>query len=285
MVTGRIAGALNHELIAAELRRALRDGRDPNAHDLAMRGWFAYNRANRPDANDDARRLFEQALALDPDNTSALLGLAQTHANDVLNQWSTVPAVQLAAADTAIRRVLALNRNAATAYLIRGHLHRARRAQEAALADYRRAADLDPNLAVAHASIGVVEILLGRAELALDPIERALRLSPRDRSVNVWLKFMCDAYFNMGRDDVAIEWCNRSLAAQPIWWAHLNLAALYALTGQFDKARTAAAALQRAMPGYSIARHRAARFSVTPAWTQQAERFYEGLRIAGVPED
>ncbi|MGE0747164.1 MAG: adenylate/guanylate cyclase domain-containing protein [Rhodospirillales bacterium] len=285
LVTGRLAGMLNHELIAAESRRALRDSRDPDAHDLAMRGWFAYNRANRPDANDDARQLFEKALALDPDNTSALIGLAQTHANDVLNQWSTVPSVQLAAADTAIRRVLTLNRNAAAAFLVRGHLHRARRAPEAALADYRRAADLDPNMAVAHASIGVVEILLGRAEMALDPIERALRLSPRDRSVNVWLKFMCDAYFNLGRDDVAIAWCDRSLAAQPIWWAHLNLAALHALTGEFEKARAAAAALQRAMPGYSIARHRNARLSANPAWLQQAERFYEGLRIAGVPEE
>jgi len=286
LVTGRITTSLNQELVAAESRRAQRAGDlATDANEFAMRGWHAFNRENSPETNAEARLLFGRALDLDPDNVSALLGFARTYANDVLNQWSISPGPALTAVETATQRALQIVRGLAEGQFVLGEIARARRQHAIALSHYERAIALNPNLASAYSSIGIVKILLGRSEEALDPIEHSLKRSPHDRSASIRMKFLCDAYFHLGRDDVAIDWCRRSVATQPIWWAYLHLAALHALTGRLDRGKAAAADLERTMPGYTIARHRAARFSTAPGWIVQNERFYEGLRLAGVPEE
>lgn len=74
-IANRLARTLSVELVNVEGRRAPRT--DPDAVDLAMRGWSVLNGGpNEEDARGSVE-LFEDALRLDPDNSQARVGLAQ----------------------------------------------------------------------------------------------------------------------------------------------------------------------------------------------------------------
>jgi len=77
-VVAQLANALRYELGMAEAAKAS-NVQNPDAIDLAMRGW-ALLPSSLPskDQVDAARPLFEQALKIDPDNSEALAGKAQT---------------------------------------------------------------------------------------------------------------------------------------------------------------------------------------------------------------
>jgi hypothetical protein len=58
------------------------------------------------------------------------------------------------------------------------------------------------------------------------------------------------------------------------------LAASLTLTGKFEEAQTAMATLLRLEPNISLTRMKSMR-----AWTEAARpRYFEGLRLAGIPE-
>jgi TolB-like protein/class 3 adenylate cyclase len=96
-VTRRIAQALHLELIRAESQRARRTHTDnPDAIDLAMRGWATFYRPRSREQIAQARDLFEQALRVDPQSAEALLGLSRTLTIAVLAQWSDASADDLA---------------------------------------------------------------------------------------------------------------------------------------------------------------------------------------------
>src|SRR5215831_8647295 len=79
-IVSRLANALDAELIAAEARRA-EHSVHPDAMDLVFQGRSCFNRGLIPDYMTQARRFFEQALALDPENIEAMVGLARVDQN------------------------------------------------------------------------------------------------------------------------------------------------------------------------------------------------------------
>jgi len=77
-VVAQLANALRYELGMAEAAKAS-NVQNPDAIDLAMRGWALLpSPLPSKDQVDAARPLFEQALKIDPDNSEALAGKAQT---------------------------------------------------------------------------------------------------------------------------------------------------------------------------------------------------------------
>src|SRR6201997_5682638 len=71
-IVSRLANSLNAELVAAEARRAERSPH-ADAMDLVFRGRSCFNRGLIPDYMTQARRFFEQALVLDPENIEAMV--------------------------------------------------------------------------------------------------------------------------------------------------------------------------------------------------------------------
>jgi adenylate cyclase len=80
-VVARLADTLGYELVKAEAAKGAHST-NPDANDLVMRGWALINDpalfASREKVN-DARALFEQALAIDPNNAAAITGVAGTY--------------------------------------------------------------------------------------------------------------------------------------------------------------------------------------------------------------
>ena len=74
-IVSRLANTLDAQLIAAEARRAERSPH-PDAMDLYFQGMAWLNKGLTPEHLTQARGFFERALALDPGNVEALVGMA-----------------------------------------------------------------------------------------------------------------------------------------------------------------------------------------------------------------
>ena len=76
-IVSRLANTLDAQLIAAEARRAERS-LHPDAMDLYFQGMACLNKGLTPEHMAQARGFFERALALDPGNIEALVGIGDS---------------------------------------------------------------------------------------------------------------------------------------------------------------------------------------------------------------
>jgi len=287
-IVGRIASALNFRLARVETERTLRERRDyPDAYDLTTQGWALIYTAKSPENYDAARKLFRQALGRNPESANALAGLGWSSAISVLNGWSASPAADVAVADGAVAQLLVIDPNHVVGNHVRGFLLRLQRRTGAAREAFRTVAALNPNFAPAHAQLGVTAIESGRPEEAVEAIERAIRISPRDPDHSLWLSFIGIAELHRGRLQEAVFFLGRALevdtsTATGIQRAYLASALM--LVGRTTEGRAALAEFRKAKPSATIASLRAAARSTDAAFIAQQERFFEGLRVAGLPE-
>jgi TolB-like protein/DNA-binding winged helix-turn-helix (wHTH) protein/Tfp pilus assembly protein PilF len=287
-IVGRIASALNFRLARVETERTLRERRDyPDAYDLTTQGWALIYTAKSPENYDAARKLFQQALRRNPGSANALAGLGWSAAISVLNGWSASPAADVALAEGAVAQLLVIDPNHVLGNHVRGFLLRLQRRTGAALEAFRTVAALNPNFAPAHAQLGVTAIESGRPEEAIKSIERAIRLSPRDPDHSLWLSFIGIAELHRGRLQEAVFFLGRALevdtsTATGIQRAYLASALM--LAGRTTEGRAALAEFRKAKPLATIAGLRAAARSTDAAFIAQQEPFFEGLRMAGLPE-
>ena len=113
-------------------------------------------------------------------------------------------AARLAAAGKASIKALRLAPDHARAHLSLGPVLCVTNRGEAGIAECERALAIDPNLAAAHGAIGAFKAHIGRDEETEAHVREALRLSPRDGSVFLWLMFVGGANVNLGRYEEAI---------------------------------------------------------------------------------
>lgn len=114
---------------------------------------------------------------------------------------------------------------------------------ERAMAESRHALELDPNLAFAHAMMGLHALHLGRGEETEGHIREALRLSPFDAFAYPWIAIVGFAKNSLGRFEEAIAWLQRGISRNSKFaMAHFHLGSALAHLGRLDEARAAAAA-------------------------------------------
>jgi adenylate cyclase len=282
---GRLASSLNVQLTQAESLRSLRERpNNPDAADFAMRGWAALNRPRNPTHLREALKLFDDALDRDAHLTSALVGKARSLTYLAWLRFSATPEEDLAAADKAIAHVLANFPEHPMARFVRGDIAKAQHKFDFAISEFEAAIESDRNLALAYEALGHAKTLIGRSNEAIAPIQKALRLSPHDPALNLWLFHMCHAFTHLARYSEAIPWCLKSVAAGPLWLAYVDLAADYAWIGQATEAKSAVAELLKLMPSYTVKKWATAGFSDNPEFLVEYQRVVEGLRKAGLPD-
>jgi len=147
----------------------------------------------------EAERLFQKALAIDPENTTALSGLAVTLGISVTFGWADNPEEALATALTAARRAVELDQNDAEAYASLAISNFRTHDLDAAVSACRRALDLNPNLATAEGWLAQFLSWRGEHEEALLHADRAARLSPRDPIYSWWCLARTAAAFGAGQ--------------------------------------------------------------------------------------
>jgi TolB-like protein/class 3 adenylate cyclase len=285
-IVSRLANALDAELIAAEARRAERS-LHPDAMDLVFQGRSWFNKGLTLGYMIQARSFFEKAMALDPENVEAMVGLGRVDATTggafLADDWSA----RLTSAEVTLTKALSLAPNHALAHMFLGLVQIFTKRAAQGIAQCEHALALDRNLASAHALIGIAKVLLGRSAETEPHINEALRLSPRDIIAYRWMVWVGVAKVHLNADAEALVWLRRSLDANRNYpFAHFNLSAALARLGELDEARAAVQAGLALDPSFTVRRFRDATDARTdnPTFYAGRDRAIEGMRMAGVPE-
>jgi adenylate cyclase len=245
-----------------------------------MRGW-ALNWQEEPkptkDKNDAALALFEQALKIDPNDADALAGEAASYSLERLlfaNPETDYDTKVIGPAD----RAIALAPENMRAYRAKSaYLALSRRADESL-----RTADaglaINPNYASLYSMRSTAKSSLGQFEQAKSDAQQAIRLSPRDPLIGLFHIQLGDAELGLGHFDAAIdEYHNATDSGYRPFFVYTNLAAVYALEGKMEEAKSALAEARRLNP------------AITVKWmkehTPNLPPVFEGLRKAKLPEE
>ena len=125
---------------------------------------------------------------------------------------------------------------------------------------------------------GWVHHYAGNAEIALDHLNTALRLSPNDaQNFDTW-SGIAIVLIRLKRDEQAVAAARRAVQQNPKYTtAWRALASSLALSGDVEGSHRAASQLLFLEPAFTLERwHR--------PWLKNTVRFMEGLRKAGLPE-
>jgi TolB-like protein/DNA-binding winged helix-turn-helix (wHTH) protein/Tfp pilus assembly protein PilF len=231
----RVAEAITDEVelnLTAEESGRLRRAHvvNPEAFDLYLRGRYNWNRRNT-EAFQQAIEYYRQAIAKDPSFALAYAGLADSYTLLALYGAS---AGALTAARESAQKALQMDDSLAEAHT---SLAAVKILNEwdwsGAEREFRRAIELNPNCAQAHHWYG--NLLLGpegRHDEAIAQLKRAGELDPLSPIITADTGF---AYYLAGRYDLALQRYQQVLATNPNFLpVHFYLAKYYRQTGEYD---------------------------------------------------
>jgi TolB-like protein/class 3 adenylate cyclase/tetratricopeptide (TPR) repeat protein len=237
-VATSVAGIIEPTLQSAEIRRSSeRPTSDLTAYDIYLRALANFPWAGR--ARMEALSLFEQAIARDPGFAAALAWAAVCHTRQRLDGYAEDPETSRRKARSLAEQALALGGGdpgvLANVALVLGDDESAEISSAIALID--RSLDLNPSSARAWFISGLLRVLAGECDKAIEHLQTCLRLGPRD-PVGVPLYAMGLAHLFSRRFIDAAEKLALSVHAYSGWPApYRALAACYAHMGRLEDAR------------------------------------------------
>ena len=259
-ITETVVGAIQPELTDAEIKRArAKPPESLDAWDLYQRGMYHYYIHSGDDML-EAARLFRQAIALDPNLVAPYSGLAQVLFIVNMGQYAENRTELRAEALEMARKAVALDRDDVNAH---ANLGRALLSVaqidgnfDAAFAANEHATHLNPSSAYAHYTFGRALEVAGRSEDAIEHLQTAMRLSPRDQYAGQAMAGIAGAYFDLGEFEVSLEWAVKAERSNPnLTWPGLYLTrvATYVLLERLEDARMERDALLARHPQASLA--------------------------------
>ena len=276
-ITLKIITALQVELTAGEMADMMAKGtKNLDAFLKCMRAFEFYNRTTK-EGNAQAKKIFEEAIALDPEYPRLYMGLAQAHGMDVWLATTKSPDQSLAQAVELADKAISLDDSNAASYSVLGWIYAMKKQYDKAIAECERAVSLDPNSADNFFRLGEVLNWAGRAEEAIPYFQNAIRLNPLPPA-NVYIH-LAVAYRDSGQYEKAIEACKRALQLEPnTQFAYIHMTISYIRLGREEEARAAAAEILRINPEFSLVHYA----KVLPFPQPVADRIIEDLRKAGL---
>ncbi len=244
-----VAGVIEPTLQAAEMRRsAARPTTDLTAYDLYLRALATIFPVTR-ERIFEALGLLEQAIALDRHYGPALAWAAICHMVLIRDGWVEAPETNRRKGVDFARHALEVAGND-PGILANATLALAYFGEDigAMLGLVDRALALNPSFARGWYVSGMLRILAGQHDLAIEHLETSLRLSPRER-MGQPLSVMGAAYFFKRQFDEAAAKLLLAIQDDPGLPAPYRfLASCYAHMGRLDEARAIVARLRAITP-------------------------------------
>ncbi|WP_249133599.1 adenylate/guanylate cyclase domain-containing protein [Bradyrhizobium sp. AUGA SZCCT0182] len=284
-VTESVVGAIAPAVEKAEIERAKRKPTESlDAYALYLRGLPRFYQVASRQANEEALRLFNSAIELDPDFASAYGRAAHCYAIARANGWISVTRNEIAEVTRLAQRAVELGKDDPIALASGGWaLAFVVRDLEVGAGLIDRALVLNSNWAEAWSFGGWVKIWLGEPEAAIERFARAMRLSPLDPSLLRMPSGTANAHFFLGRYDEAASWAAMALQDNPDYQPGLRIAAASnAMAGRPEQAHKAVARLRRLNPTLRVSTLKDVLGPFRRA--EDLLRYEEGLRQAGLPE-
>jgi TolB-like protein/class 3 adenylate cyclase len=282
-IATNVAGAIAPKLEQAEIERAKHKPTESlDAYDYFLRGMASYHEWNRQ-GTEDALRLFYRAVELDPSFASAFGMAAYCHVWRRANGWMIDPARELTEAARLAARAVELGRDDSVALCWGGFaIARAGGDLDRGAAFIDQALVLNPNLATAWGFSGRVRVYRGEHDLAIEHLQRSMRLSPRDPEIYGFQGSTAYAHLFAGRYEEASSWADKAMSNNTNFLPVTAVAAAsHALAGHIWKARVAMESLRRINPTLRVC-------TLDDHFTfrriEDRTRLADGLRSAGLPD-
>ena len=232
---------------------------------------------NRDD-NLMARKLVQEAIALDPEYGRFYEALGWTYHHEAMHSWSED-------LDESLRRAEELGEKAITLGDTFGHMllmniYRLRGQIDKAVVEGEKALSFNQNYADLNALFGNTLSMSGRHEEAIERVNRAIRLNPHHPSYYFGILGSC--YLRAGINEKANETHERIVQRDPNrlhpW---LALAGIYAQMGRNEEAKKAAKEVRRIAPDYTWEKY--GKPFYVGFFDKEVERqFFDGLRKVGL---
>ncbi len=278
-MTWQIVSAVEPHMEQAEFNKAAtKRSVNLNAWDYYLRARMALHQLN-PNDNAEARKLFEKAIALDPDYSDAYAGLSLTYQRDILYEVAEDRAAFEQLALQTARRAVALDDGSSYAHLALGGAYIWLNEHELSIAETRMAVQLNPSNVQARFALGNRLDIVGSAKEGMPLLESSLQLSPRDPHSHIYFVQLARAYINARKYERARDCLTESIRRKPDHpHTYHMLAICLGHIGDHEQARQAARRCDELHPGF-IAKRARWNIYVDPAANAHLT---EGLRKAGL---
>jgi adenylate cyclase len=282
-VASNVAGAIEPKLRQSEIERASRKPTaNLTAYDLYLRA-LAQSYRYTEEGLAEATVLARQALAIDPSYAPAAAMVGLCRVLQRIQGWGALSDEDIGEACRLARQALEAARDDAdTIWQVAWTLFYLAGAAAMAAAALDRALALNPNAAHAWLMKGLIHAVRNQPEAAIEACERARRLSPFDPYTFLYDLYIALAHLAARRFEQAIEWADRALNEQPRMVAAMRtIVAANAHLGRLDAARAELNRVLAIDPKLTIAGYREYAHFAAP---EVLELLVTGLRLAGLPE-
>jgi adenylate cyclase len=252
------------------------------ADDLAMRGFALWIRGVNRENVTQALALLEQAVTKDPDSIRGWGGLAFVSLNAGINGWTPDRAAAFRRVDDAAANLVRLDPE--------GHYtHQAKVVQVFLRKDWPAMLRLTTTWVEQHGyspvalgAHGGALTINGRFEDGVAPLERALRLSPRDPFRAEWQYRLALTHFYLGQYEKALEWGQTAHATNPgLPLPPIHAAALVRL-GRTPEGKKAFDDLMLRHPSFDAAQLAQRTLGTHPRVAEGRDRLLASLREVGL---
>ena len=276
-ITKKVITALEVKLTAGEMASMMAKGtKNLDAFIKYVQAEELYNRVTK-EGNAQAKKILEEAIALDPNYPRLYMGLATTHFFDVWLGTTEAPEQSLDRGLELAQKAISLDGSNAAAYSVLGQIHMMKKQYDKAIAECERAVSLDPNSAENIFWLGTVLNYAARPEEAIPYIQNAIRLNPLPPAS--YFIQLAVSYRDSGQYEKAIEASKKVLQREPnSQFAYIHMAVSYIRLGREKEARAAAAEILRINSKFSLERYA----KILPFPQPVADRVVKDLRKAGL---
>lgn len=274
----KITSALSVNLTVGEQARVWAEGtRNLEAYLRCLQGREYLIQGSRESVA-MARRMAEEAIALDPGYAQAYALLGSTYLNDVFLGTGR-PKEAIAKAIELSKKALAMNGSLPDARSRLGVLYSWSGRYDEGIAEAERAVELDPNSGTANYFLSLVLRYAGRSKEAIPVMRKALRLEPI--APDIYVQNLALLHFQAGDCRDALAVCDRGLRRErDSLNSHVIRAAIYGYCGREEEARKEAAEVLRINPKFTVESYT----RILPyKYPSNRNLTIQGLRNAGLP--
>jgi tetratricopeptide (TPR) repeat protein len=280
-ITEQVVAAIEPELYAAEQVRSQSKPPDNlDAWECVMRALSLIGQGTRNE-NSEAEALCRRAIALGYGRAHSLLAWVLLRRT----LWSGDLRTAVPEISAELHTAFTFDDRDPWVHFAQGVLQLRLHHPGEAARSLRRALELNPNFALAHAFLGNVLAIANQGvhQEAVTSAEHALRLSPRDRHVGTYASLgLAQINLAAGRYPECVTWARSMIEKSPGHIAgHCLLTGALALQGELAAAAEARGTLLRLRPEFSLTWMA----ENMPQTGELAECLREGLRKAGLPEE
>lgn len=250
LLTG-LTTALGAKIDQAEQSRALgKPQSDLNVRELIWRGRWHLNRFTAEDS-EKAKAYIAEALAREPSSPEAIIQMTWANLWDLWAQRGSDDEIRVIR--QMAQKAIIADYDDARGHMLAGIAEKWLRQPLRAEALLKRAIELNPSLAMAHAQLGGGYYLRDAPEDAIVTLKNAIRLSPNDAELFYFRGELAVSYLMAGAFDDALEQADLSLTGRGAYWfSHVVKINALVRNGKRVLAKEAVAELKASIPRFGL---------------------------------